>query len=553
MLKYPTLFAILATLSQAANAQVDAGSQLRQLPPAPAQPAPLPKFPDQPELVVPDASPSGESLEIKNLHVVGQTLFSESTLIAASGFTPGASMTGGELRALAARISSFYRDRGYFLTQAYLPVQEITTGSVTIAVLEARYGEVGLKNNANIHDGVADGILEGIKTGDLVSIDPLERRLLLLSDLPGVIVRSTLSPGGVTGTSDLNVALEPGRRFTGSVEADNGGNRYTGIYRVGGTLNLNNPTGIGDRLSVRVLASTSDLAYGRISYQLPIGSLTVGAAFSHLTYGLGREFKNLDADGTANIASLYASYPLIRSREANLYLLAGLDAKWFHDRIGLLSTQSKKQSQTATLGISGEAHDRFAGGGWTSGSLGWTTGRLDIRDPLERSIDALTARSDGQFNYVQFALARQQTITGPLSLYASVRGQLAFDNLDSSEKMELGGAYGVRAYPEGEAYGDQGFIATAELRLMLDSLAGSLPGRLQLIGFVDYGEVDYAHNPWLTGANGTHLSGIGGGLAWFAPDNLILRGSYATRLGNQRVMSQPDRSGQAWFQIVKLF
>ena len=58
-----------------------------------------------------------------------------------------------------------------------------------------------------------------------------------------------------------------------------------------------------------------------------------------------------------------------------------------------------------------------------------------------------------------------------------MRGQLAFDNLDSSEKMELGGAYGVRAYPEGEAFGDEGYIATAEARLMLDSLTGSLPGR----------------------------------------------------------------------------
>ena len=34
--------------------------------------------------------------------------------------------------------------------------------------------------------------------------------------------------------------------------------------------------------------------------------------------------------------------------------------------------------------------------------------------------------------------------------------------------MELGGAYGVRAYPEGEAFGDTGYIATTEARLMLD-------------------------------------------------------------------------------------
>jgi len=550
MSKYTLFVALLATLSQAAMAQVDAGSQIRQLPPPPEQPAPAPDFGTQPSTVAPDTGPPGRSVEVDVLRVTGQTLFSEAELIAASGFTPGASLNLAELRALAARISGFYKERGYFLTQAYLPPQDITGGSVTIAVVEARYGEVGIDNTSTLHDGVARGLLGGLESGDFVASAPLERRLLLLSDLPGITVRSTLAPGSAVGTSDLTVAIGPGRRFTGSIEADNGGNRYTGTWRFGGTINLNNPLGIGDRLSLRLLASASDLAYGRVSYQLPVGALTVGIAYSHLKYGLGREFANLDADGTADIASLYGSYPLVRSRDANLYLLGSLDANWFTDRIGLLSTQSDKQSQTATLGLSGEARD---GGGWTTGSLGWTIGNLDLRTPQDRTADDLTAHSNGRFNYLQFGLARQQTIAGPLSLYGSVRGQLAFDNLDSSEKMELGGAYGVRAYPEGEAFGDEGYVATAEARLMLDGLTGSLPGRFQLIGFVDYGQVAYAHEPWLGGPNRTHRSGYGAGLAWFGPDNLILRGTYATRLGDEPVTSQPDHAGRAWFQIVKLF
>ncbi len=554
MSKYTLFVALLATLSQAAIAQVDAGSQIRQLPPPPPeQPAAIPEIQTAPRATEPDTGATGRSVVVNALHVTGQSLYSEADLTAASGFTPGASLNLAELRALAARIADYYNKRGYFLTQAYLPPQDITSGSVTIAVVEARYGEVAISNTSNLHDGVARGLLGGLDSGDLVANAPLERRLLLLSDLPGVTVHSTLAPGSAAGTSDLTVGIEPGRLITGSIEADNGGNRYTGTYRFGGTVNLNDPTGIGDRLSLRLLASDSDLAYGRLSYQLPLGALTVGAAYSHLKYGLGREFANLDADGTADIASLYASYPLVRSRDANLYALVNLDANWFTDRIGLLATRSDKRSQTATLGLSGEARDHFGGGGWTSGSLGWTTGNLDLRTPLDRAADAITAHSNGSFNYLQFALSRQQTLAGPLSLYGSVRGQLAFDNLDSSEKMELGGAYGVRAYPEGEAFGDEGYIATAEARLMLDSLTGSLPGRLQLFGFVDHGQVDYAHRPWLGGSNRTHRSGYGGGLAWFAPDNLILRATYATRLGDQLVTSQPDHAGRFWFQMVKLF
>jgi hemolysin activation/secretion protein len=144
-------------------------------------------------------------------------------------------------------------------------------------------------------------------------------------------------------------------------------------------------------------------------------------------------------------------------------------------------------------------------------------------------------------------------LSGPLSFYASVRGQLAFDNLDSSEKMELGGAYGVRAYPEGEAYGDEGVIATAEARLMLNRWTGSMPGQLQLIAFVDAGQVNYAHNPWFAGPNRARRSGYGAGLNWFGPDNLIVRASYARHLGDQAATSAPDHGDRIWLQIVKLF
>jgi len=546
--------ALLASSHGAFAQQIpNAGTQIRQIPAAPEQVPTAPIFQVEPRAVEAETGPAGASVQVNVLHVTGQTLYSEAELIGASGFTPGSNLSLAELRALAARITAFYNGQGYFLTQAYLPPQDISAGAVTIAILEGRYGEVTVNNSSHLRDSVARRTLSGLDSGDIVASAPLERRLLLLSDIPGLIARSTLSPGSAVGTSDLTIELEPGRRITGSVEANNGGNRYTGPYRAGGSIDFNDPTGIGDRLSARVLASPSGLAYGRLSYQAPIGALTLGVAYSHLRYDLGREFSGLDADGTADIASLYASYPLIRSRDTNLYALASVEARWFTDRIRLIDIETDKRSQAATLGIAGDSHDLLGGGGWTNVSLGWTFGNLDIRTPLDRAIDDLTARTNGHYNLVRFAAARLQTISGPLSLYASLRGQLAFDNLDSSEKMELGGAYGVRAYPEGEAYGDQGFLLTAEGRLMLNRWTGSLPGQLQLIAFVDYGQVDYAHNPWFTGPNRSHRSGYGAGLNWFGPDNLILRASYARRFGDQISTSQPDHAGRFWFQIVKLF
>jgi hemolysin activation/secretion protein len=556
MLKFGlTTIALLAT-SQAASAQQappGAGGQLQQIPPAPAPDKATPDVHIERRETAPDPAAAGPRIKVNSLRVVGNSLFPESDLVAAAEVTPGSDLNLSELRDAAARIAAFYNARGYILAQAYLPAQDIKDGVVTIAVVEGRYGKIEVRNRTNLSDRAATEALSALDSGDAVKAAPLERRLLLLSDIPGMNVRSTLAPGTEVGTSDLTVDLAPGRRITGSIEADNGGNRYTGAYRLGGSINVNNPAGIGDRLSLRLLGSTGGLAYGRAAYQAPVGDATVGVAFTHLRYELGREFRSLDADGTADIASLFGSYPLIRSRDANLYALAGIDAKWLSDRIDLLAARSDKTSRALTLGFSGDSRDGLGGGGRNSFSAGWTHGDLHLRNPLDRAADALTARSEGRFSKLQISIARLQTVSGPFSLYAALRGQLAFGNLDSSEKMELGGAYGVRAYPEGEAYGDEGYLATLESRLMLGRWTGSLPGDLQLFGFVDLGQAKYADAPWFAGSNSASRSGIGAGLSWAGPGDIFVKASYARKLGDAAATSGPDKNGRFWFQVSKLF
>jgi hemolysin activation/secretion protein len=554
LLKSGFVTVALIASAPAAHAQsTSAAGQLQQIPPTPVVPAATPDISIEPRAAPAETGPAGASVRVDTLRVTGATVFDEQTLLSASGFRPGGELTLAAMRALAGRISAYYHARGYFLAQAYVPEQDVQSGAVTIAVIEGRYGTVALNNHTNLSGGVAKQVLSGLDSGDIVEDAPLERRLLLLSDLPGIRVKSTLGPGGAVGTSDLVVDLAPGRRVTGSVEADNVGNRYTGTYRAGGTVNLNNPLGIGDRLSARVLGAVDGLAYGRVSYQAPVANLTLGVAYAHISYQLGREFENLDADGTADIVGAYASYPLIRSRNVNLYALADAEARWFEDRIGLVSTRATKRSRVASLGFSADSHDEIGGGGWSNLSAGWSFGTLDITSPLERAADALTARTDGGYSKIEFAAARLQTLGGPLSLYTWVRGQYAFDNLDTSEKMELGGAYGVRAYPEGEAYGDQGIIGTAEARLTLGQWIGFVPGQLQAIGFIDAGTVKFAHDRWFPGRNRSNRSGIGGGLTWAEPHGFQIKASYAHRLGDQRVTSGPDRKGRVLVQLVKIF
>ena len=552
MLKKLLLWSLTCVVHSAVAQQPPTGgAQIQQIPPAPGLERSIPDIRVEKGGTPPASLSDSVRVRVDALRVTGQTVYSEAQLISATNFRPG-EFASSDLRALAAQIGDYYHRNGYFAAQAYLPAQDVQAGSVTVNVLEGQYGSVVLRNSSALSDNVAGGLLAGLSRGDTISIDPLERRLLLLSDLPGVVTKSRLVPGAAVGSADLLVDVAPGPRVYGSVEADNAGNRYTGEYRLGATVNISELIGQGDLLSFRGLAAQG-LAYGRLAYELQAGQGRVGVAYTALDYRIGREFAALNAHGTAEIASVFGSYPIIRSRKTNLYALAGFDAKTFQDKVDFTGAVTDRKARVLVAGLYGDHRDELGGGGFTSYSLNVSSGRLDIETPGALAIDAATARANGHYGKIGFHVLRLQNLGGPFSLYGSIRGQLASRNLDISEKMELGGAYAVRAYPEGEAYADQGYVATAEVRMLLPKPSPSLPGQVHLVGFVDTGSVTINKNPWVAGQNTRTLSAAGVGVTWSEHSNFIVKAYWAHKLGNATAISAPDAKSRVWVQLVKYF
>ena len=548
-----TMLTAQAAMSNAAGAQALIPGQSSQLPPAPTSQKGIPDIRIERQGRTSDQGPTGPSVLITSLHITGETRFSEPELIAAAGFVPGQVLNLADLRLMAARITDYYNSRGYVVAQAYLPAQEIKDGSVTIAVVEGRYGAITLHNQSRLRSDAAQDLLGDLDRCILIEADPLDRALLLLSDVPGVQVQSTLSPGSEVGTSDLLVELAPGPRVTGELEVDNGGDPYTGVLQGGGTVNFNEPFGIGDVASLRLLTSGSGMQYARGSYQAQWGEVTLGAAYAYFRYELGKQFSILHANGTEHVVSLYASYPLIRSYDNNLHATIDADHRIFQDRIDAVSSVTNRQSNTVTVGLLGDHHDEFGEDGWDAYSVYLTNGNLDIGSPLARAADEATVRTQGGYVKLKWSVDRLQTISGPFAIYGSIRGQLASKNLDISEKMELGGAYAVRAYPEGEAYGDEGYIATLEARLWLPQMSHDLPGRMQLVAFFDTGHVRFNKTPWFAGTNNATRSGAGVGLNWTDSNNFAVNVFYAQRVGTPAATSFRDSSGQFWFELVKFY
>lgn len=529
-----------------------AGGQLLQIPPTPILPRAAPEFRIEQRAAPAEGPVDQVRIVVRTLRVTGASIFPEAELVALTGFRPGSELALSDLQAMALRIADHYRRQGYFVAQAFVPAQEIKDHTVSIAVSEGRYGAVTLRNATKLSDRVASGSLEGLRSGDVISSDPLETRLLLLSDIPGVNVKSTLVPGTSLGTSDLLVDVTPGQRVTGSIDADNGGSRYTGAYRLGATVNLNNPLGLGDVASLRVLTAGEGLNYARAAYQVQVGRAQAGVAYSILDYSLGREFESLDANGTAKIATIFGRYPIVRSRNDNLYAQLAYDAKSFRDKVDSVPSVTDRKSGVLMASLYGDHRDGLGGGGLNSFGLTWSSGKLDIETPAALTADAATARTNGHFDKLSFNAMRLQSLGGPFSLYGAVSGQFASKNLDLSEKMELGGMYAVRAYPEGEAYADQGVLLTVEARMDLPKFA-ALPGQMQLVAFVDAGQVTLNKDPWTAGDNRRTLKGAGVGVNWSDPGNFMVRASYARKLGHDVATSAPDKSGRFWLQLVKYF
>lgn len=544
----------IAALPQTSLAQVYPGSGaiLQQVQPSAPESAPN----AQPGLTIqPEAAPAASDttpFSVIHITVSGNTSFDTGTLHALVAGGEGRTLTLAQLNALAGIITDYYHAHGYPLARAYLPPQTIEHGTVRITVLEARYGEVTVANHSRVSDGPLAAVLAPLRPGDIIAQGPLDSRLLLLGDLPGVDPHATLSPGAAVGTADLAVRAEAGPFVTGSVIADDLGNRYTGRARLGANVDINSPLHRGDLLSANVLSSGKGLNYGRLAYQLPItGSGTrLGVAYSALTYRLAGGLGDLEAHGTASVASAWISQPFVRSPNVNISGRAQFNHKRLDDRIDAADLASQRRSDSVTFSLDATRRDGFGGGGITLASASFTPGRLSFDNAQAQAADAGTVKTAGSYTRWNATLARLQTLTSHMRLYASLSGQYSPDNLDPSEQFLLGGANSVRGYDIGTLGGSSGYLATLELR---HDLHLPLPGQWQATLFADTGGVRRNAHPVGTDANTAHISDVGLGLDWMGPDQWVGHVQVAIPVGSTPAIAGDRPSARVWVQVTKGF
>jgi hemolysin activation/secretion protein len=542
-------FAAVLSTDAVAQTQPPGGGQLLQQLTLPPPPPPA----EKPALAVEQTDKARASdttpIPVRQIRITGNTLLPTSQLHALVASGEGQSLTLGQLQALADAITRLYHRRGYPLAHAYVPAQNVKDGEITLAVLEARYDRVTLNNGSTTSDHPLNATLAPLASGAPVSEDTLNRTLLLLSDIPGVIVNSTLRPGAAAGTSDLQVDATSASRYSGLLALDDFGNRYTGSARATGTLDINSLLHQGDKFDVNALSSGSGMSYGQLGYRYPLNGqgTTLGAATSYLHYQLSGSLSGLQAHGTAQVDSVNLMHPLIRGIAGNLYVQLQFDHKQLHDDIDAASIRTDRHTNGWTAVVAGDRRDDH---GITNFNVSATVGRVSFDDDASRIADHFGANTQGADSHYDLTIARLQQLDHADALYFAFTGQLASKNLDPADQFYLGGPSNARGYDVGALTGAEGGLITAEWRR---TLAVPWNGAWLASLFTDRGHIQVYKDTFTPGTNTGTLSDVGAGLHWGGPHEWAISAQVATRVGPSSPLLHADPGARVWVQVQKGF
>lgn len=410
----------------------------------------------------------GKQIEVKSFTFSGALHVSEDKLRSRIQGYAGKSHSFAELQKITSLITKAYREEGYFVARAYIPKQDMKNGVLEIAIIEGNYGDFKLTNTSLVNNERVQGMLDNGKGDNIVSTNTLERAMLIINDTPGAkVTGADVMPGQKVGTSDFAIKTEATNPYSGYILSDNYGSKYTGKYRVNLGLNANSPLGYGDKFGISgVISTANDLKYGRIYYNFPLmdNGLRGELSAAKTTYSLAEEYEALDALGTSTTLEASLSYPLIRTREETLKFSLGYAHKNMEDEAS--ATVTKKESDALNLGLMYTKNCTLFGlPSSTTANLTLTSGNLDSPTNLD---------TDGRYTKVSASIEKGIEFNAEYSLTTSLRFQKALNhkNLDGSEDFSLGGAYGVRAFPDVEHSAENGYILGAELFYTLPSFEG---------------------------------------------------------------------------------
>lgn len=390
---------------------------------------------------------------------------------------------------IRAQANAILRSQGYLAT-VEIPEQNLSDGVADFGVVFGRLTGLRVRGDAGPSEGVVAAYLEKLTEQPVFNTNDAERYLLLADDLPGVDVRLSLRPAAEGEPGDLLGEIAVVRRKgMADVNVQNFGSKAIG--RFGGLLRgeIYDITGLGDRTSVAVFSTLEfdEQQTYQIGHDFAVGGegLRLGGSFTYSTTEPDLGLPAFDLESETILASVFASFPIERSRRSSIFASGGFDLVNQDVDVNDVAL-SRDRVRTLFARISGDRTDELSVnrvGGYTPYEPKWRYGwAFEVRQGL----DVLSASPDCRQNplgcFANGAVAPSRIEADPTPLLFRYDGvmeyrpdpmvtfsletmaQFSDDPLPAFEEFAAGSFSIGRGYDPGIVLGDSGVGAALELR-----------------------------------------------------------------------------------------
>lgn len=492
--------ALMAGEVRVAAAQQVAPSRVtpESLRPAPA-PAPTIELPGAAPEALP-AKAAALSVVVGRFDVSGTFPEFEGETASLIGPLGGERLTVAQIYKAAATLERAYAAAGYILARVIVPPQRLVDGGpVRLRVIDGVVERVDVGAVPERQRAVVAARMAGVVGEKHVTLAEIERRLLLVGDLPGISLKSTLAQGTTPGGTLLVVEATQ-QLVTGSLGIDDRLPRSLGTWTLNGSGAINDALGLGEQAYVSYSTSPDDLGVPRLRVAgggivLPIGN--DGFTFNpEYTESIARPIPSPGAPATLGDfrrLALHASYPVVRARDETLSIQA--TAEWDDETLTTIGFGTKLYDDdygAARLGV----HE--------SRSLPW--GALAVFDGNfsyglagREGTTALPLSQQGAspvFDKILVAATVHQPLPGAFDLAVIGRAQTSFGTpLMLAEQFGLDGVDALSSFASGTFSVDEGMTLRGELGhsfLLPAGLAPPLDLSPYVYGAVGRGVIDQA-------------------------------------------------------------
>lgn len=452
-------------------------------PKPPSRALELPEIKEGAPEAVPDAVRSA-TIFLREVYIAGATAISVARLQALVAPYINRLITGAEVFELARVLTAAYRNEGYILSQVIVPPQSLTEGILTLRVVEGYIANVRIEGDPAAAP-MLRAVGEKIKASRPLKAADLERYLLIANDLPGIQLRSVLSPSQTQGAADLTlIATE--RRIDSFASLDNYGSKYLGPGQLTAGVGGAQLLGANDQWRVFVVTtgSSREMLFGQLAYSqmLTADGLKVGASVAQTRTRPGDILEPFEIRGRAGAATVSLAYPIVRTRNEGWSARALYDHRDVNtDMLRVRVIEDRIRAVRA--GLTWTILDRLDGQNALDVEASQGVGGTRKDDPL-----ASRAGADSNFTKATFDYERFQRFASVYGLTVGFGGQWTNEPLLTSEQYALGGRRFGRAYEPAELVGDRALAARAEA-VYFGRASSAWLGSYQLYVFYDIGKV----------------------------------------------------------------